>query len=67
MKELINRLGGDAYCQNLIVNGIENMGSDLCYRHDSDDYTLIITKEDGKIYASVKYYDPNVGWCNFNA
>lgn len=66
MNELINRQGIDAYCQNIIVNAIENMGNDLGYRIDNEDYTLILERVEGKLYATVRMYTKDTGWYTYS-
>lgn len=66
MNDNINRLGADGYCQNIIVNAIENMGDSAGYRFDSDDYTVILERQEGKIHATVRMYSKETGWYNYS-
>ena len=62
--EQVNRLGFEAYADNLIVNALEEMRVGNCqhYHMDKDDLFITIRIVEEEMTALVRAYVPNVGW-----
>ncbi len=64
MKDNINRLGFEAWADNIIVNAIENMRSDSAPTLDMDegDVTVVVRMSEGVATATVRAYIKGEGW-----
>lgn len=60
----INRLGFEAWADNLIVNVIENMGTVRPFEviAEEDDVTVSVRFQEGQVQATVRAYVPGRGW-----
>lgn len=62
----INRLGFEAWADNLIVNALEDMkasGSMVALDLDEGDVTLLIRTDGKQATATVRAYVTGKGWC----
>lgn len=64
MKDQIQRLGFEAWADNIIVNAIENMGDGTAplFNLEEGDVTLIIRMNVGTATATVRAYVEGKGW-----
>lgn len=65
MKELIERLGPYAYCDNIIANMIENLDHQaglLGFTQEERDYTVTMEKRGDTLDFSVRLYVDGTGW-----
>lgn len=69
MKEQVNRLGFEAWADNLIVDAIENMEaleakeiSADGYRHENESVEVNVRKDGDSMLATVRAYIPGQGW-----
>jgi hypothetical protein len=64
MKDQIQRLGFEAWADNLIVNALENLGNMPAPSLDMDegDVTLIIRTDGKEATATVRAYVADSGW-----
>ena len=60
----INRLGFEAWADNLIVNVIENMGMTRPFEvvTEDDDVTVHVRLQEGQVQATVRAYVSGRGW-----
>jgi hypothetical protein len=61
---LINRLGFEAWADNLIVNVIEDLGKTPPFEvvAEEDDVTVHVRLQEGQISATIRAYVPGSGW-----
>lgn len=61
---MVNRLGFEAWADNLIVNAIENMAGkpDVDLDMDEGDLTLVIRTDGKQVTATVRAYVAGSGW-----
>jgi len=62
----IQRLGFEAWADNIIVNVVENITSRLAgpyeFSSEEEDVTVCVRLRDGEINATVRAYIPGNGW-----
>lgn len=62
----IQRLGFEAWADNIIVNVVENIMSRPAgpyeFSSEEEDVTVCVRLRDGEINATVRAYIPNKGW-----
>lgn len=63
MNEQINRLGFEAWADNLIVNAIED-GFGRDFVSHSDNISVVLCYISGGVHATVRAYVPGKGWLN---
>lgn len=60
---MINRLGFEAWADNLIVNVIEDLGkAPFEYVAEEDDVTVHVRLQEGQVSATIRAYIPGKGW-----
>lgn len=63
MKEQVNRLGFEAWADNLIVNVIENLGDTPSSAAWEDNHiTINFRFQDGEVFVAIRAYLPGQGW-----
>jgi len=63
MENQINRLGFEAWANNLIVNAIENIGDKTVdYTDENAQFFLSIKWKNGIAHCAVRVYVPSTGW-----
>ena len=60
----IQRLGFNAWADNLIVNAIEDLGVKRPYHYDveNEDVTIVLRQIGDEVTATVRAYIPGHGW-----
>ena len=62
MEDQVNRLGFEAFADNLIVDAMENMGKSTEYKVESDNFSLVIRYNGPDAHAMLRAYVKGMGW-----